>query len=141
MIVTALVEVPRGGFRKRESRGAEAWISPLPAPFAYGCIPGMPAPDGDDADAVILGVSPLAGTRVTLPVVAVVRFEDGGVEDPKWVLAPGPLGPGRARALAAFFQFYAVARRVLDLGRGRRPTTRYRGLDRVDPAAGSLAGF
>ncbi len=138
MIVTALVEVPRGGFRKREVGGGESWVSPLPAPFAYGCIPGLLAPDGDDADAVILGVRPPAGTRLTLPVVAVVRFRDGGVSDPKWVLAPRPLTPGRSRALAAFFAFYAHARRVLDLGRGRRPSTRYEGLAPIDPAAATL---
>ncbi|MBN1334699.1 MAG: hypothetical protein JXB39_01930 [Deltaproteobacteria bacterium] len=142
MILTALVEVPRGGFRKREAGGSEedSWISPLPAPFAYGCVPGLEAPDGDAADAVILGMQPEAGARVTLPVVAVVRFRDQGVSDPKWVLAPGPLPPGRMRALAAFFRFYALARRLLDILRGRRPSTRFEGVVPLDPGADALPG-
>jgi len=139
LILTALVEVPRGGFRKREAGSAgDAWISPLPAPFAYGCVPGLAAPDGDPADAVILGSRPPAGARVALPVVAVVRFRDAGVADPKWVLAPGPLTPGQMRSLAVFFRFYAVARRVLDLARGRRPGTRFEGVEAVDPGARAL---
>lgn len=54
-------------------------------PVNYGFIKGIPAPDGEDQDAYVLGIDvPLA--EFTGNVIAVIHREDD-IED-KWVVAP-----------------------------------------------------
>lgn len=54
-------------------------------PVNYGYIKGIPAPDGEDQDAYILGIDvPLS--EFTGKVIAVIHREDD-IED-KWVVAP-----------------------------------------------------
>ena len=129
--VRACIEVPRGSFIKRELHQGRRidFISPLPSPFNYGYLPGIPGDDGDPLDAVILGPRLPLGGQVELPVVARVRFVDAGRGDHKLVLSEAPLTPAQRRALAAFFLLYARAKALLNLMRGRRGATRYEGLD------------
>lgn len=130
--VEALVEVPRGSFLKRELHEGGArldFISPVPCPFNYGCVPDVEGLDGDPLDAVILGPRLALGTRARRGVVAVVRFEDGGQVDDKLVLSDAPLTRAQLRALRAFFRGYAVARRLMNLRPGARRGARFLGVE------------
>lgn len=127
--VRVRVEVPRFSLLKRGAAGIE-YVSPVPCPFNYGSVPDRPAPDGDALDAVVLGPRLRLGEEVDVPVHAVVRFVDAGVEDDKLVCGPSPTDADLAR-VAAFFRVYAVARLLMNRARGRRGETRYGGLERV----------
>ena len=130
-MVRALVEVPRGSFIKRELHQGQRidFVSPLPSPFNYGFLPGVPGDDGDPVDAVIMGPRLAMGAEVTLPVVARVRFLDAGVDDTKLVPSSTALTPAERRALVLFFRLYARAKGLLNLVRGAGGPTRYLGLD------------
>jgi inorganic pyrophosphatase len=127
--VRVCIEVPRGGFVKREGARVE-YVSPLPSPFNYGCVPDTPAPDGDPLDAVVLGPRLGLGATVDVPVHAVVRFLDDGAVDDKLVCG-GPPSPADLRRVARFFRVYAVARRWMNRARGRWGETRFNGVERV----------
>lgn len=133
----ALVEVPRGGFVKWELHGGRRvdFVSPLPCPFNYGCVPALPADDGDPVDAVVLGPRLPRGTRIRLPVVAVVHFRDGPHPDPKWVLSARTPSPACILGIQAFFEFYARARTLLRRLAGRRRRVVCEGVERVYRAA------
>lgn len=76
-IVTVTVDRPLGSFHPQ-------WPG-LRYPVNYGFVPGIPAPDGEEQDAYILGMGrPLQ--RFTGPVVAIIRRRDDTEE--KWVVAP-----------------------------------------------------
>ena len=75
--VTVTVDRPLGSYHPNHSD--------LYYPINYGYIKGIPAPDGEDQDAYILGIdSPLS--EFTGKVIAVIHREDD-IED-KWVVAP-----------------------------------------------------
>lgn len=124
------VEVPRGGFLKRELDAGIDYVSPVPSPFNYGCIPELPAPDGDPADALLLGPRVEAGERVEGTVWGVVRFVDDDLPDDKLVVGPLPPSAAEWRAVRTFFRAYARARRALNLARGRRGRTVFLGVER-----------
>ena len=136
-LVRVCVEVPRGSFIKREAGRGIEFISPLPCPFNYGCLPDTLAPDGDPPDALILGPGLPAGALVDVPVFGVVHFLDGGVVDDKLICGHAPSRSER-RGLAACFTVYAVARRAMNRVRGIRGETRFAGIEVW--AAGSGAG-
>jgi inorganic pyrophosphatase len=50
-----VIEIPRGSFFKRGSKGRIDFISPLPCPFNYGSVPDYLGLEGDLLDAVVLG--------------------------------------------------------------------------------------
>jgi len=127
--VEAIIEVPRGGFVKRDLHsGIVDFVSPLPCPFNYGHVPGLQGEDGDPVDVVVLGPRRAVGSRVRLPVVAVVRFLDHDRRDDKWILADRQLAALTRIRLTAFFAFYARARRALDRLRGRPGEVRFEGI-------------
>ncbi len=130
MELRAIIEIPRGGFIKRELHEGHRieFISPVPCPFNYGFLPGRPGADGDPVDALILGPRLAIGSEVRLPRVAVVEFVDGGLPDPKWVLSRAPLRPGERRLIRVFFRVYAQCRRAMNRLKGIRGETRYLGL-------------
>lgn len=75
--VTVTVDRPLGTFHPRHPD--------IYYPINYGYIQGIPAPDGEEQDAYILGVGvPVASFIGT--VIAVIHRRDD-VED-KWVVAP-----------------------------------------------------
>lgn len=127
----AVIESPRGTFVKRRADGTIDFVSPLPCPYNYGCLPGTTGGDGDPIDAIVLGPRLAAGTRVRLPVVAEVDFVDEGRTDTKLVLAAAPLSRAQAGGLTAFFCVYAVAKRSLARLRGRSREVSFRGIRRV----------
>jgi inorganic pyrophosphatase len=123
-----LIESSRGSVVKRRADGSVDFISPLPSPYNYGCIPGWGSGDGDPLDVVVLGPRLRRGTRLRMPVVGVIGFLDAGCEDPKVICSPRPLRPVDRWGLAAFFHAYAFFKRGLYLVRGRGlVATRYVG--------------
>ena len=126
--VRVRVEVPRWSLVKREE-GRIEYVSPVPCPFNYGCVPDRPAPDGDALDALVLGARLPLGTEVEVPVQGVVRFRDAGQIDDKLVCGPAPSAAERL-LIVAFFQSYAVARRAMNRLRGLPGATRYEGFER-----------
>ncbi len=129
-----VVEVPRGGFVKRDARGGIDLLSPLPCPFNYGSVPGQQGADGDGVDVVILGPALARGASGEAPLRGVVRFVDQGLPDDKWVCGPAPLRPAEAAALVAFFRAYGLAKAVAGRLRRRPGPT---GFVCLEPAPGS----
>jgi inorganic pyrophosphatase len=119
--VEVTIEVPRGGFVKRDQRGRIDVISPLPSPINYGSILSIAADDGDPLDAVVLGRRRHRGERVVVPVIGVVRFMDAGHRDDK-VLCGHPW-PGEVSMARAFFRIYGWGKRLANRVRGRRGAT------------------
>ncbi len=126
--VRVRVEVPRWSVFKREEERIE-YVSPVPCPFNYGCVPDRPAPDGDALDALVLGARLPLGADVEVPVQGVVRFRDAGEVDDKLVCGRPPSAADRL-LIVAFFRSYAVARRAMNRLRGLPGTTRYEGFER-----------
>lgn len=124
------VETPKGSFRKSGAGGRVEFVSPLPCPFNYGCVPGTRAEDGEPVDALLLGARRRKGETCRAAVVGVVSFLDAGCRDDKLVCATGrELERAATRALIrGFFRFYALVKRCRGaLGRKRGPT-RFEGL-------------
>jgi inorganic pyrophosphatase len=121
------IEVPRFGFVKRRADRSIDFVSPLPCPFNYGSILGRVAADGDPLDAVVLGARLARGTRVRVPVVAIVGFVDAGDDDPKIICSSAPLTARSRGRIARFFRVYAIAKRILHGARRRAGATRYLG--------------
>ncbi|MFT5584061.1 MAG: inorganic pyrophosphatase [Cognaticolwellia sp.] len=115
-----LIEVPKGGFVKRELHDDPRidFISPLPSPYNYGCIPDVPGQDGDPLDVVVLGPRLKAGQTIERDIVGVVRFWDAGKPDDKLIASEVPLTPKQATRLRRFFKIYALARLALNKRKG-----------------------
>ncbi|MDY7229253.1 inorganic diphosphatase [Hyalangium rubrum] len=122
-----LIECPRGSLVKRRNDGSVDFISPVPCPYNYGCIPDLPSDDGDPLDVVVLGPRLPRGQRLRVPVVGVVDFIDAGRGDPKVICSTQPLGDAERVGLERFFRVYAQFKRVLHRVRGHEPDTRFRG--------------
>ena len=121
------IEVPRGGFSKRDSARRLEFLSPVPCPFNYGAAPALAGADGAALDAVVLGPRLPAGARLYCPVQAVVRFIDADQEDDKLVCAAAPLSAAQGRMVLGFFRVYAVAKRVINAVQGHAGATRCAG--------------
>lgn len=123
-----IIEVPRGGLIKWGSDGGIDFVSPAPSPFNYGSLPAHAGADGDPLDAVVLGPRLPRGASGELPIRGRVRFEDGGVEDDKWILSSAPLRRRDRLLIVSFFRAYAVPKRLRDRLKGR-PRSRFLNLD------------
>ncbi len=125
--LTVVIDVPRGGFVKRDDHGVFDFASPFPCPFNYGHVPETQAEDGDGEDAVVLGRRLPRGSAATVVVRGRVGFVDAGCLDPKWVCAHAPLSGFQRWQVEAFFRVYAVAKGLINRARGERGATRYLG--------------
>lgn len=123
------IEVRKGGFIKPRASGGIDFVSPLPCPFNYGCLPDTLGDDGDPLDALVLGPALAPGVRIRVPVLGVVRFVDDGNIDDKLVCGQS-MTEGDIARVTRFFRLYGRAKTVLNLARGRRGDTAYRGFDR-----------
>ena len=119
-LVDVIIEVPRGSFLKRGSTGKVDFISPLPCPFNYGSIPAYIGLDGDLLDAVVLGPRLPLGATVTVHAWGAIRMIDQGLYDDKLICSRSPISPWKQRLILLFFMFYAKAKSLLNLTRGRR---------------------
>ncbi|MBN2798342.1 MAG: inorganic diphosphatase [Deltaproteobacteria bacterium] len=129
------VEVPRGALLKRDGAGRIDLVSPLPAPFNYGSVPGTLAEDGEPLDALLLGPPLPRGHRGAYPVWAVVRFTDDGLVDDKLVCGLAAPTTADRRRVERFFAIYAPLKRALHLLRGARGATRFGGWSEALPAS------
>jgi inorganic pyrophosphatase len=126
-LVEVIIEIPRGSFLKRGSTGALDFISPLPCPFNYGSVPAFIGLDGDLLDAVVLGPRLPAGARVIVHARGAIRMIDRGLYDDKLICSRSPISPWKQRLILLFFMFYARAKSLLNLTRGRRGRNRCEG--------------
>jgi len=126
-IVDVEIEYPRWAMIKRRRDGRVDFVSPLPCPYNYGSIPGFVSGDGDALDVVVLGGRVPVGTRLRLPVVAVLDFIDDGCADPKVICSEAPLSRPQRAGLRLFFAVYATFKRSLARARGSRRPTRCAG--------------
>ena len=115
-----LIESPRFSVVKRRADGGVDFISPLPCPYNYGCIPGLGSGGGDPLDVGVLGPRLRRGERLRVPVVGVIAFLDAGCADPKVICSNRPLRPVDRAGLETFFRVYALFKRVLHFVRGKR---------------------
>jgi inorganic pyrophosphatase len=121
--VTVRIEVPRGGLVKRRADGRLDYVSPVPCPFNYGCVPDRAGGDGDPQDAVLLGPRRPAGHEQRTTVRAVDRFVDAGRPDDKWICGDrAPTWAERALVIG-FFRGHAVLKAALNRARGERGET------------------
>ena len=127
-MVDVLIESPRFSHIKRRSDGRIDFVSPLPCPFNYGCVPGSVSGDGDPIDVVVLGERLPRGTQLQRRVLGVVDFIDAGEPDPKWICGESPLSARDRLSVIVFFHVYAVAKGALNRLRRKRGTTAFRGL-------------
>ena len=127
--MTVRVEVPRGGLLKRRADGRLDYVSVVPCPFNYGCVPDRLGGDGDPQDAVLLGPRRPRGTDERAVVHAIVRFVDLGRTDDKWVCARRPPTRAERLALIGFFRIYGRIKTAVYRLRGLAGETRYLGWD------------
>jgi inorganic pyrophosphatase len=113
------VEIPKGGVVKRHPDGSLDYVSPLPAPFNYGCLPGRWGGDGDPQDAILLGARRTSGARVAARVYGVVGFVDQGVPDDKLVCSVERPRRAERALILAFFAVYPWLRRAVNRLRGK----------------------
>jgi inorganic pyrophosphatase len=121
------IELSRWSLVKRGSDRSIDFIAPLPCPYNYGCIPHLASGDGDPLDVVVLGPRLAEGQILSLPVVGIIDFIDGGRPDPKVVCSTLPLSAADRAGLVAFFAVYARCKALLALARGRKGATRSHG--------------
>jgi len=114
-----LIEVPRGSFLKRGSTGRVDFISPLPCPFNYGCVPGYIGREGDLLDAVVLGPRLPRGTQLRVKAWGAVILTDRGMSDDKLICDQQPLRSAQRRWVLLFFHFYALCKGLLNRVRQR----------------------
>lgn len=115
-----VIEVPRGSFLKRGSSGHVDFISPLPCPFNYGCVPSCVGLEGDLLDALVLGPRLPLGTRMRVKAWGAVTLTDRGMADDKLVCSEHALTASERRRVLRFFRFYAKCKGLLNVWR-RRP--------------------
>ena len=118
--IEVLIEVPRGSFLKRGSSGRIDFVSPLPCPFNYGCVPLYVGLEGDLLDALVLGPRLPLGARLRVRAWGAVTLIDRGMQDDKLVCSVRPVTPSERRDVLRFFHFYAKCKGLLNLWR-RRP--------------------
>ena len=117
--VDIVIEIPRGSFLKRGSRGRVDFVSPLPCPFNYGAVPTLVGLEGDLLDVVVLGQRLQVGTRLRLPAWGAVVQRDRGMVDHKLICSVEPPDEATRRSVLRFFHFYARSKGLLNLIRGR----------------------
>ena len=117
-VVRVVVEVPKGGFVKRDAQGRVDYVSPLPSPFNYGAIPDLPSEDGEGLDALVLGGRRPRGWSGDVPVRARVRFLDCDQVDDKIVCSEHPVSRLERWAVVGFFIAYGWGKRL------KRPSMR-----------------
>ena len=96
------------------------FVSPLPCPFNYGCVPAYVGLEGDLLDAVVLGPRMPLGSRVRVKAWGAVMLTDRGMTDDKLICSEHPVSAMQRRRVLRFFHFYAKCKGLLNLWR-RRP--------------------
>ena len=118
--VDVVIEVPKWSFLKRGSTGHIDFISPLPCPFNYGCVPKYLGLEGDLLDVVVLGPRLPHGTALRVKAWGAVALMDRGMTDHKLVCGEAPVSVRERKRLLQFFAFYAQCKWLLNVVR-RQP--------------------
>jgi inorganic pyrophosphatase len=118
--VEVVIEVPRGSFLKRGSRGHIDFVSPLPCPYNYGSVPRYLGLEGDLLDAVVLGPRLPLGARLQVPAWGAVILIDRGMADDKLICSSRPVTAIERQRVLRFFRLYARCKGLLNWWR-RRP--------------------
>lgn len=127
--VEVLIEIPRGGLIKPRADGGIDYVSVIPCPFNYGCVPAMDSGDGDPLDAVLLGPTRRRGHREQVPIWGIVRFLDAGETDDKLICGATRPTTGQRLLVSRFFSVYARAKGALNALRRRPGPTRMLGVE------------
>jgi len=117
--VRVRIEVPRWSFLKRGSSGAIDFVSPLPCPLNYGCVPEYIGLEGDLLDAVVLGPRLPVGAVVTVHAYASIALTDRGMTDDKLICCSREPTAAELQNVHRFFRFYARCKALLNWYRGR----------------------
>ena len=115
-----MIEVPRFSFLKRGYGGHVDFVSPLPCPYNYGCVPAYVGLEGDLLDALVLGPRLALGSRIRVRAWGAVILRDRGLVDDKLICSEQPVTPLQRRQILAFFTWYARCKGLLNVWR-RRP--------------------
>jgi inorganic pyrophosphatase len=118
--VEVMIEVPRGSFLKRGATGHVDFISPLPCPFNYGCVPVYLGLEGDLLDALVLGPRLRFGDRVRVKAWGAITMTDRGMSDDKLVCSDRAPTESERHNVLRFFRFYARCKGLLNFLQ-RRP--------------------
>ena len=102
--VDVVIEIPRGSFLKRGSRGRVDFVSPLPCPFNYGAVPTLVGLEGDLLDVVVLGPRLHLGTRLRVSAWGAIVQRDRGMVDHKLICSTEPLDEAARRGVLRFFR-------------------------------------
>lgn len=124
-----IVETPRGSHIKRDERGKIDLVSPFPSPFHYGRVEGWYGRDGDPLDAIVLGIDSSYNQSHFVPLIGVVRFVDGGLEDHKLIFSHRPALPEEEKKLEKFFVRYAQIKNLTRLLQFRNCPSRFLGIE------------
>jgi inorganic pyrophosphatase len=114
-----LIEVPRGSHLKRTATGHVSFVSPLPCPYNYGCVPTHIGLEGDLLDALVLGPRLAFGTRLRLRAWGAVVLTDRGMSDDKLVCSAQRPSTAECERVLGFFRFYARCKGLMNFVRGR----------------------
>jgi inorganic pyrophosphatase len=117
--IEVVIEIPRGSFLKRGSTGRVDFVSPLPCPFNYGCVPECLGLDGDLLDAVVLGPRLRLGTRLKVRAWGAVTLMDRGMVDDKLICSGTPVTIADRQRVLRFFRLYARCKGLLNWWRHR----------------------
>jgi inorganic pyrophosphatase len=117
--VEVVIEIPRGGFVKRDSRGRVDFISPVPCPYNYGAVHQYIGGEGDFLDAIVLGPRLSAGSVVRVNAYGAVGLSERFMYDDKLICAAEPIDTQDRRNLLRFFKLYALCKGLLNVTRGQ----------------------
>jgi inorganic pyrophosphatase len=118
--VQTVIEVPKWGFVKRGSRNRVDFVSPLPCPYNYGCVPDRIGLDGDLLDVLVVGGRLPRGTRVRVQVYGAIGMSERGHYDDKLIGSATPLSRREAQRVLWFFRLYAFCKGILNVLRNAR---------------------
>jgi inorganic pyrophosphatase len=117
--VEVVIEIPRGSFVKRGSRGQVDFVSPVPCPYNYGSIRQYIGGEGDFLDAIVLGPRLAVGSKVQVQAYGAVGLSERSMYDDKLICAMKPINAQERRNILLFFRCYAFFKGLLNAIRGR----------------------
>lgn len=122
------LQPPRGVEEGREPYDFKlAYLSPVPIPFNYGCMPFRKADDGMFADCVIVGHKMRQGDDGFYLIIGAVEFEDNGEKDTKYIASND--GKRHELRIHLFFKIYEKAKFFIGLLTGKGFTkSSYKGI-------------
>jgi inorganic pyrophosphatase len=125
--VEVVIEIPRGSFLKRGSRGQVDFVSPFPCPYNYGSIRQYIGGEGDFLDAIVLGPRLAIGSKVQVNAYGAVGLSERSMYDDKLICAVSPINAHDRRNILLFFKCYALFKGFLNLLRGQGGGSRCEG--------------